>query len=148
MHVVKTVFAAAQRIHERHNGSEAKLLVTRSKHAVTIFSHPTSFPPVQVILAVYQSTPALLNDFDVDCCCCAYIPAENKVVRTPRGLRALRYGANIADSDFYGPGYHRRLIKYDCRDFDLAVPGFECKRLSRNITGGRLCNVGAVRSPA
>ena len=136
MRLLKIVFAAAQRIHQRRNGADAKLLVTRSKHAVTIFSHPISLPPVQIILNVYQSTSSLLNDFDVDCCCCAHVPAEKRVVCTPRGLRALRYGVNIADSDFDGLGYHRRLTKYDCRGFLIAVPGFEPKRLSHEITEG------------
>ena len=55
---------------------------------------------------------------------------------TPRCLRALRCAVNLADSDYDGPGYHRRLLKYDFRGFAIAVPGFDVKRLSRNIVEG------------
>ena len=134
---LKSVFGAAQRLHQRQNGDEAKLLVTRSKHAVTIFSHPPSFPPVQVILSLYDSPLSLLLDFDVDCCCVAFLPGEERVVCTPRGLRALRFGANIADSTFDGLGYHRRLLKYDSRGFGIAVPGFESRSISRRLLEGK-----------
>ena len=92
---------------------------------------------MQVILNVYETPRALLLDFDVDVCCVAYIPSERKVVCTPRGRRAIRYSTNIADSDYDGPNYHRRLLKYDARGFTVAVPGFEAKRLSRTFTEGR-----------
>jgi hypothetical protein len=135
---LKGVFRAAQRLHrQRQQDDAAKLLVTRSKHAVTIFSHPPSFPPIQVILSVYDSPLSLLLDFDVDCCCCAYIPGEKRVVCTPRGLRALRYGANIVDCAFDGLGYHRRLLKYDLRGFGIAVPGFEPRCVSRRLREGK-----------
>ena len=117
-------------------GEDAKLVLTRSKHAVTFFGHPNTFPPVQVILSAYASPVSLLTDFDVDCCCCAYVPNEKRVVCTPRCLRALRYGVNVADSDFDGPCYHLRLSKYDHRGFAIAVPGFDDKYLTRSIVDG------------
>ena len=132
--LLKEIFAVAQRVHrQRQHDDVAKLLITRSKHAVTIFSHPPSFPPLQVILAVYDSPLSLLLDFDVDCCCVAYIPNGRRVVCTPRGLRALRHGANVVDSSFDGRGYHRRLLKYDGRGFQIAVPGFEPRNISRRL---------------
>ena len=133
---LRCVYEAAQRLHKRRHGDDVHILVTRSKYAVTVFSHPSTFPPVQVILSVYESVVALLTDFDVDCRACAFLPKEKRVVCMPRCLRALRCGANVADSDFDGPGYHRRLLKYDCRGFAIAVPGFDVKRLSRNIVEG------------
>ena len=84
---LRSVYEAAQRLHKRRHGDDAKLLLTRSKHAVTVFSHPTTFPPVLVILSVYESVVALLTDFDVDCCGNAFLPKEKRVVCTPRGLK-------------------------------------------------------------
>ena len=133
---LRCVYEAAQRLHKRRHGDDAQLLVTRSKYAVTVFSHPSTFPPVQVILSVCESVVALLTDFDVDCCACAFLPKEKRVVSTPRCLRALRCGANVADSDFDGPGCHGRLLKSNYRGFAVAVPGFDMKRLPRNIVEG------------
>ena len=75
----------------------------------------------------------ILKNFDVDCCCIAYVPSEGKVVTTRRGLRALRYSTNICDSAFDSSGYCRRLEKYDARGFTIGVPGFEQHRLSDRI---------------
>ena len=49
---------------------------------------------------------------------------------------ALRCGVDVADSAFDEAGYHRRLLKYDCRGFAIAVPGFDMKRLPRTIVEG------------
>ena len=85
------------------------------------------------MLALYCSPLAVLKDFDVDCCCVAFIPSDAKVVTTKRGLRALIYGANVCDSSFDSWGYCRRLGKYAARGFSVAVPGFEPHRLARRI---------------
>ena len=53
---------------------------------------------------------------------------------TQRGLWALQFGANLADSAHDGPGYTRRLEKYEKRGWKIAVPGFEPNKLSSNIT--------------
>ena len=133
---LRSVYEAAQRLHKRRHDDDAQLLLTCSKHAVTVFSHPSTFPPAQVILSVYESPLALLIDFDVDCCACAFLPKQKRAVCTPRCLRALRCGVYMAQSDCDGPGYHRCLLKYDCRGFAIAVPGFDMKRLSRTIVEG------------
>jgi len=65
-----------------------------------------------VILGVITSPLALLLDFDCDSCAFCYIQDENKVYATPRGLRALRTGANILDSAFASPSYCRRSLFY------------------------------------
>ena len=50
-------------------GPKGRILVTRSKHAVTLFlvepecSGPS---PIQIVLSCYKSVPDLLKDFDVD----------------------------------------------------------------------------------
>ena len=78
--------AALTRIYDavRGLGSESKehpcrLLVTRSRHAVTIFRICDGKPlglAVQVILSVYRSVEHLLSSFDVDSCAVAYIPGR------------------------------------------------------------------------
>ena len=60
----------------RSLGSESKehpcrLLVTRSRHAVSMFRICDGKPlglAVQVILSVYKSVGHLLSSFDIDCC--------------------------------------------------------------------------------
>ena len=126
---LRHVFRAVQRNQARNVGAKSKILVTRSRNAVTLFrvSGPRltqGAPPVQVILRPYTSTLELLLNFDVDCCCFAWELDENCVVCTPRGLRALRHGCNIADTRFAGGGYCRRLEKYACRGFGIGVPGY------------------------
>ena len=95
--------------------------------------HPPGPLPIQVVLTLYESPLDILKNFDVDCCCIAFVPSEGRVVTTRRGLRALRYGTNICDSAFDSSGYCRRLEKYDARGFRIAVPGFEQNRLSDRI---------------
>ena len=85
------------------------------------------------MLALCSSPLAVLKDFDIDCCCVAFIPSDAKVVTTKRGLRTLIFGANVCDSSFDNWGYCRRLDKYAARGFGVAVPGFEPHRLGMRI---------------
>ena len=133
------VFAAVQRNQARRSGIKSKLLVTRSRNAVTFFRVARSklaegAPPVQVITTFYNSTLELLLGFDVDCCCFAFEADESRVLCTDRGLRALRYTANIVDTAHGGPSYCRRLEKYAKRGFAIAVPGFLAQRASENLS--------------
>ena len=69
-----TMIAATQR---EKAGTTGKLVVTRSKHAITIFqvsSDSSGSAPIQVVLSVYPSVKDLLIGFDVDSCCFAYAP--------------------------------------------------------------------------
>ena len=54
-----------------------------------------------------------------------------------KGLRALRYGSNVVDSVFGGPGYARRLHRYADRGFAAAVPYFSPDRASPNLWRSR-----------
>ena len=47
-------------------------------------------PPIQVILTCYASVQAMLASFDIDAACFAFLPNEQKVWGTQRGLRALQ----------------------------------------------------------
>ena len=81
-----------------------KLVITRSKHAVTLFrvcQGVLSGFPIQIILSVYDNIAHLLSTFDLDSCAVAYMPRSG-VYCTPRALRALRYSVNVFDSDLEG----------------------------------------------
>jgi len=125
---LKAVHNAMQRTMRRNHGDTARLLVTRTLNAITFYQCQentlTYSVPVQVILKVGKSVTDILHNFDVDCCCFGYIPSMHKLCCTPRGLRAVRYGANIVDSAFGGKNYSTRLYKYANRGFAVAIPGY------------------------
>ena len=87
--------------------------------------------PIQVILSVYDNVTQLLCSFDIDSCCFAY--QHGRVLCTPRGLRALRSGVNIWDSQKEGPTYSQRMEKWDDRGFSIALPGLIEERVSRHV---------------
>ena len=70
---LREVFAAVQKNQaDRTCTRKSKMLVTRSKNAITIFrvvgpKPMESAPPVQVITTLYKSPLELLLGFDVDC---------------------------------------------------------------------------------
>ena len=66
----------------------------------------------QVILQVSEGIETLLLNFDLDCCSVAFRVGGSSVLATERFLRALRYGVNVFDTDFYSKSYCRRLEKY------------------------------------
>ena len=80
--------------------------------------------PVQIILSLYANVTQLLCSFDIDSCCFAYSPKDQKVWTTKRGLRSLEFGANLADSAHDSLSYTRRLEKYQMRGVKIAIPGF------------------------
>ena len=136
---LRAIFAAVQKNQAARTGTrKSKMLVTRSKNAITIFrvlggKPMESAPPVQVITSLYRSSLELLIGFDVDCCCFAFLADAQRVVCTPRGQRALQHGMNIADTGRCGPSYCRRLEKYARRGFAIAVPGFLPARVSKHL---------------
>jgi len=135
--VLEHIYSAVAELHQQRHGASARLLVTRSKYAITLFqaalgqTHRST--PLQIITSVYESVAQLLLGFDVDAACFAYLPHEKKVVGTARGVRSLRFGANIFDSAFDSATYVRRLQKYDARGFSIGVPGFDLERVSRRL---------------
>ena len=71
-----------------------------------------------------------------DCCCFAWDIDKGKVVCTPRGQRALKYGCNVADNGLFGGlTYTRRLERYADRAFSVAVPGYAKEEVSRDLLG-------------
>ena len=132
MHL-KAVLSALQRAHAEATAPRAPLLVTRSAAAVTIYREGTKLPPVQVVLGVSDGLRDVLKNFDVDCCCVAYMPHSDQVLATARGLRALRYGACIVDTLFDSPPYTRRLEKYGLRGWRVGLPGLDEFRISSSL---------------
>jgi hypothetical protein len=95
--VFQQIMLVVQQNHVRTPGSKSRILVTRSRNAVTFYrmcndggSPCLTAPPVQVILTLSSDIFDLLRRFDIDCCCMAWAADGDKVVCTPRGLRALR----------------------------------------------------------
>ncbi len=132
--VNEQIFAAIKESSVRNN-PEAPVLVTRSKACLTYFRCQQSAPPIQVVLYCSRDVQDLLTRFDIDAACFAYITKTQKVVCTPRGKRALIYGANIADNSLYESSvYIERLRKYSERGFAVSVPGFEPDKVSERIT--------------
>ena len=124
--ILEKIYTVVGKTHFEQVGREGKLLVTRSKNAVTIFQaspEHTGPSPIQIVLSVYPSIEELLHNFDVDSCCFAYSPKEQKVWTTRRGLRSLEFGANLADSAHDGLAYTSRLEKYQLRGMRIAIPG-------------------------
>ena len=132
------IYDAARSLEAETKQNQYRLLLTRSKHAVTIFrvcDGQLRGLPIQVILSVYKSVAHLLSSFDVDSCAVAYVPGKG-VYCTPRCLRALRHSVNIFDSDLETATYCHRLQKYDARGFQIALPGLIPQRVSRSIKQG------------
>ncbi len=135
-HIFDNVLAAIRKAHSKRYGDQAKLLITRSRHALTVFQAISDRPggkPIQVVLSCYESVLHLLREFDLDSCAFAFVPSQKKVWCTPRGKRAVIYSANVVDSRFDSPGYVRRLEKYDARGFRIAIPGFDDRLVSRSF---------------
>ena len=60
---LKKVFCAVQSLHKKRHGVDAKLLVMRSPHAITLFhvvDGDSKQAPVQVILLVYNGAQVFL----------------------------------------------------------------------------------------
>ena len=127
-----------QRLHTKANLQKKRFLATRSARAVTFYlrSSPGT-PPIQVITSTHESTQDILLHFDLDSACFAYSPTEGeRVVCTPRGLRALQYSANIVHGSYSGPNYCRRLETYSQRGFVVALPGYAPSKVSPNFLSG------------
>ena len=110
----RKILSAVQQNQRRRSGECSKILVTRSYNAITIYRiNPnglleTDLPPIQIILALHRSALDVLLQFDIDACCFGLVPGSNVLRCTPRGLRAMRTGVNIADTAFGGNSYDRQ----------------------------------------
>ena len=110
--ILATIYDHVRSLHRERAGAAAdqsRLLVTRSKRAVTFFpvsEEVRGTAAIQVILTVYENVQQLLVGFDCDSSCFAYEPASDKVWTTQRGFRALQYGCNIADNARVSSFFH------------------------------------------
>lgn len=114
------------------DGEKARLLVTRSKAAVTLFRNGGSLP-MQVILATYSSVEALLAGFDIDAACVCYDMSKGSFVVSPRGRRALEYHVNVMQSSRHSEAFAYRLEKYASRGFSIGLPGLDTSLLHPDL---------------
>ena len=146
---LERIYDAVRNLERETKQKKTQLLVTRSKHAVTIFrvcDGNLLGLPIQVILSVYKNVGHLLSSFDLDSCAAAFVPGKG-VYCSPRCLRALRYSVNVFDSDLEGPTYCQRLEKWDARGFQIALPGLVLQRVSSSVKEGifyRLTTTGLL----
>ena len=133
---LEKIYTCLQASHAKKNGVQAKMLITRSRNAVTIYRQAESKPSVQVITSTYKSTANLLLRFDVDCCAIAWEPRAGRVVATKRAIQALRTGVNVADAANETSGYLLRLEKYSRRGFALFLPGLDLSMVRKDILTG------------
>lgn len=139
---LRAVFAAVQRSHGEAAGPT--MLVTRSARAVTIYRHGAKLPAVQVVLGVSAGIREILAGFDVDCCCVAYHLESHRVLATARGLRALRYGTCLVDTEHDSSSYCRRLEKYGLRGWAIGVPGLDGLRISASLRSPHVLAQGVL----
>ena len=92
------------------SGADTKVLLARSKCAVTFFMRHTE-KPLQVVTSTYRSLEVLLAGFDIDASCCGFSLGADKFLCTPRCLRALRTRTNLMDSRRHSGSYFTRLEK-------------------------------------
>ena len=111
MAILDKVFDAILLISKKHQGDAARVLVTRSRFAVSFFT-AASPTPIQVVLAAYADIESLLGAFDVDCCAAAFRLDTGRFVFTPRCKRALEHRVNVVDSMRHSTSYIARLEKY------------------------------------
>ena len=112
-------------------GDNARLLVTRSRAAITFFKRHGA--PLQVILNTYKNLSELLSSFDVDAACCAYVLSSGTFQCSPRGRRALEHRVNLVQSEHHSAAYALRLEKYAARGFGIGLPGLDVALLSPDI---------------
>ena len=108
---LQRVYNAIQILHGTNEATGRKILITRSRCAVTIYrisDGRLAALPVQVILSLNESTNHLLSSFDINSCCFACIPGKG-VFASRRGMRSPRYGVNVFDSDAETATYCPRL---------------------------------------
>jgi hypothetical protein len=95
---------------------------SRTRHSVTI-SRPSG-PCLQLILRVYPSVEAVIQSFDIDCCCVVLDPRTGEISASARGLHAFVHKVNVVRTDYFSPTCENRLVKYQRRGFAIMDPGF------------------------
>ena len=93
--------------------------------SLTVSTYPTVGSGVvgrafQVILRLYESKSAILNGFDIDCCCCGFDGTDALI--TQRCVAAMSTKVNLVNLQIRGECYECRLLKYVERGFSIGVP--------------------------
>ncbi|KAG2379262.1 hypothetical protein C9374_007401 [Naegleria lovaniensis] len=111
------------------------IMLMRTEHAIT-FKFSGLIRPVQIILRIYKSPSEVLCGFDIPCCCCGFDGTQ--VYCLPRAIQAINTRCNIVDPDRQSTTYEVRLVKYSLRGFRIGVPGYDAKRVCRELTNPSL----------
>ena len=130
--ILERIYDVIMKACEDLEGEKARLMVTRSAAAVTLFRQGGSLP-MQVVLNTYSSVEALLAGFDVDAACACYVLSTGSFVASPRRLRALQYRVNVMQSSRNSAAYADRLEKYASRGFAIGA--------LRNLDLGNILNL-------
>lgn len=108
-----------QRTIIRTHGIQHDVFFVKTQNTVTVTCSAVT-RPIQVILRLYESKEAVLNGFDIDCCCVGY-DGTNTLI-TPRAITAIRRRVNRIDLNLRGECYESRLLKYVERGFAIEIP--------------------------
>ena len=84
---------------------------------------------IQIILRLYKSKSAILNGFDIDCCCVGFDGQDALI--TPRCIKAMSTKINMLNLQIRGEAYECRLLKYVERGFAIGLPQLDSLRRDR-----------------
>lgn len=118
-------------------GSE-NLTIFRTEKCVTFFNH-TNSKQVQVILRLYESKMAVINDFDLGSCSVVYDGED--VYFNSLGKFAYETGLNIYDLRYQRYSYEARIVKYMARGFGMMFKNLSLKTVANypyNVKIGKL----------
>ena len=124
-----TILARLQRALVRKHGVQNDVYFIQTANTVTVGCGALG-RTVQVILRLYEDTAAILNGFDIDCCCIGF-DGEHTLI-TPRAIAALNTKTNMIDLDIRGASYETRLLKYVERGFAIGVPLLDNSKRDRD----------------
>jgi hypothetical protein len=85
---------------------------------------------IQVIMAYYDSLETLFNEFDLDCCCCAY--NGTNIIVSPRCINLT----NTVDSAHFNQAYAKRLYKYYERGIAIKMPKYSLNSIVNHCETG------------
>ena len=93
--VLRKIYDITMAACQHLRGDNARLLVMRSRSAVTLFRGDKG-APLQVVLNTYSRVEELLFSFDVNFACCAYVIGTGQFVLAPNLLYTRHMSLKVA----------------------------------------------------
>jgi hypothetical protein len=110
-------------------GKRGKIMLVRTKHAITLRFLDMLWPDVQIILRKYDTPSQVLHGFDIGSCQMGIW--QKKFITTSLGKFSLKYSKNIFDLSRRSTSYEYRLfVKYEARGFGIIMPELDIEKLS------------------